>query len=337
MAYQTGTSTTIENLMTQLSTFLVANGWTEDFVTLGDPGRMGLSKNSIFVAFQWSETADSNSGTLAIYQNLSNDDSTNVWNSTGDSGSGAATQTVNSFDSARGVQNFAGPHAAYHFFEQNASPAYCHIVVEVDTNRFRHFGFGELEKIGDWVGGEYCYGHTWTQLAGSIDLPSSTAHSVLLDAQTQGLGLGHESSIHARGFPEQAAGDRWITVGRLAGFPATGTDRAGNDRMAGLGSSRGAFVGAYMSGHRLSQLTAFKPLIPMPVFMYNNTPAPDLVRFIGTHPDVRLVNMANIDPGETFTIAGETWFIFPWVRKQFLQNDTEESWNGGYAYRQETA
>lgn len=337
MAYQTGTSTTIENLMTQLSTFLVANGWTQDFFTSGDPGRMGLSKNSIFVAFQWSETADSNSGTLAIYQNLSNDDSTSVWLSTGDSGNGSPSTIVNNFDTGRGVQDFAGPHAAYHFFEQDASPAYCHIVVEVDTNRFRHFGFGELEKVGDWVGGEYCYGHTWGQTSGSIDEPSSPSHSMLLEGAATSLSSSHHATLHARGFPEQAAGDRWMTIGVVGAFPAFGTDRAGNDRMAGVGSSRGAVIGAYMSQFRLSQLTAFKPLLPMPLFMFNNTPTPDLVRFVGTHPDIRMVNMANLDPGTTFTIAGETWFIFPWVRKQFLKNDTEESWNGGYAYRQETA
>ena len=84
-------------------------------------------------------------------------------------------------------------------------------------------------------------------------------------------------------------------------------------------------------------MTAFVPLIPIPIMLANTSPAPDTARFFGTWPDVRVINMANLDPGETFTVAGETWFVFPWARKQFLQNATEESWNAGLAYRQETA
>ncbi len=139
MAYQTGTSTTIEDLMQQLSTFLVANGWTEDFATIGEPGRIAFSKNSIFVAFQYTESTDG--GTLAIYQSLSNDDPVSVWLATDDSGAGARSATASVFDGSRGIFLVAGPHAAYHFFEQDSAPAYCHIVLEVDTNRFRHWGY----------------------------------------------------------------------------------------------------------------------------------------------------------------------------------------------------
>ncbi len=333
MAYQTGTSTTIEDLMQQLSIFLVANGWTEDFATTGDPGIIGFSKNGIFVAFQYTEATDG--GTLAIYQNLSNDDGTSVWLSTGDSGNGNASLLAAAFDSGRSVNLCAGPHAAYHFFEQNASPAYCHIVLEVDTNRFRHFGFGELEKIGDWQGGEYCYGNNWRQAASQIDAPSSSVHTLGLDANTAGAGQPFYATMHVRDQPEQAAGDRWAIVGTVGAFPA-GVDRAGNDRLPAMGGSRGGY-NSQMTPYRISQLTAFKPLIPIIVSVANNTPAPDTGRLLGTQPDVRVVNMANLDPSEQLVIAGETWFIFPWVRKQFLQNNTEESWNGGLAYRQELA
>lgn len=334
MAYQTGSSTTIENLMTQLSTFLVANGWTEDFVTLGDPGRMGLSKNGIFVAFQWTEATDG--GVLATYQNLSNDDSTSVWLSTGDSGVGQASATPTLFDNSRSLEDIAGPHAAYHFFEQDSGPAYCHIVLEVVTNRFRHFGFGELEKIGDWVGGEYSYTQFWAQAVAAIDDPRNSQHIIGLDGGAQGVGQQRYATMHVRDQPEQIAADRWAIIGNATTFPA-GLDRAGNDRLPCIGATRGGITAPYMSQFRLSQLTAFKPLIPIPVMLGNTSPIPDTARLMGTWPDVRVVNMANLDPSETFVIAGETWFVFPWTRKQFLQNDTEESWNAGLAYRQETA
>ncbi len=333
MAYQTGTSTSIEDLMQQLSIFLVANGWTEDFATTGDPGIIGFSKNGIFVAFQYTEATDS--GVLACYQNLSNDDGTSVWLSTGDAGVGQASLIASQFDLGRHVNIFAGPHAAYHFFEQNASPAYCHIVVEVDTNRFRHFGFGEIEKIGDWQGGEYSYAHEWNQTTPNIDAPFSSVHGMGLEANSGGISQTKYATMHVRDQPEQAAGDRWALIGAASNFPF-GTDRAGNDRLPCQGGSRGG-INSQMSPIRLSQLTAFKPLIPIVVHVSDTDGAPDTVRLLGTQPDVRVVNMASLDPGEQLVIAGETWFIFPWVRKQFLKNDTEESWNAGLAYRQETA
>ena len=332
MAFQTATSTSIDNLMAQLGTFLVANGWTQDFFTAGDPGRAGWSKNAVFVAFQWTDATDG--GVLAIYQNTSNDDSANVWLSTGDSGQGAATLTTTSFDTARNVNNFAGPHTAYWFFEQNASPSYVHVVVEVDAGRFRHFGFGELEKVGDWVGGEYCYGHYWDQSASRIDDVNSGFHNVGLDVATFQTQM--EGTIKLEGFPQQAVGDEWGVTGQGGTFPR-GTDRAGNDRMPLLGSWRGGWGPQAFSMFELSVLSAFKPMIPLIYFVRDTSPAPDDIRILGTHPDIRVVNMGNIDPGETFTVAGETWFVFPFVRKQFLVNDTEESRNGGLAYRQETA
>ncbi len=330
MAYQTGTSTSIEDLMQQLSTFLQANGWTEDIANTGEPGNIGFSKNGIFVAFQYTEFTDG--GTLAVYQNFSNDDGTNVWLSTGDSGVGAASLTETTFNDARCVNIFAGPHAAYHFFEQDSNPAYCHIVVEVDTNRFRHFGFGEIEKIGDWTGGEYAYGNKWFQFSSQIDDPKNASHAL-------GLGVNNSTAdmatMHVRGQPEQAAADRWALIGVGGNFPQQ-QDRAGNDRLPCLGGVMGG-INSQMTPFRLSALTAFKPLIPIPILVKDTAPLPDTARLLGTWPDVRVVNMANLDPTEQFVIAGETWFIFPWVRKQFLQNDTEESWNGGLAYRQELA
>ncbi len=332
MAFLTGTSTSIDNLMSQLDTFLVANGWSQDHFTAGDPGRAGWNKNAIFVAFQWTDATDG--GVLAIYQNTSNDDSVEVWNSTGDSGIGAASVTPTTFNDERSVNEFAGPHTAFFFFEQDASPAYVHVVVEVDAGRYRHFGFGELEKIGDWAGGEYAYGHFWDQNNTRIDDPASIFHNFGIDNGT--FDNTKNATMKVAGFPEQGGSDIWARVGDGDNFPA-GQDRAGNDRIPALGSWRGGMSYAPVAMFRISVLTAFKPMAPLLYLIRNQSPAPDVMRMLGTHPDIRGINIGNLDAGETFSVAGETWFVFPWVRKQFLQNDTEESRNGGLAYRQETA
>lgn len=333
MAFQTGTSTSIENLLQTLSTFLVANGWTEDFATTGDPGRIGFSKNGIFVAMQYTEASDN--GVMAMYQSTSNDDSSSVWLSTGDSGNGAASLTALLFDSSRCVNEFAGPHSNYWFFEQDSNPAYIHVVVEVDAGRFRHFGFGEIDKIGDWVGGEYCYGDYWAQVTTQIDDPKSAAHHIGLDGGGSGGAETYPATMRIDGHTgEPSAATIWANL-RMDTTP--GNDRAGNARWSALAGWRAGREWQTFAGYRISQATAYTPLVPIPVEVINFAPVPDSVYRVGYQADVRMANIGNLDPGQIISIAGDQWYFFPWVRKQFLENNTEESWNAGVVYKRVNA
>lgn len=332
MAFQTGTSSSIENLMTQLSTFLQANGWTQDFFTSGDPGRIGLHKNNIYVAFQWTEATDG--GVLAVYQNLSNDNSSSVWLSTGDSGQGVASLTASLFDSSRHINLFAGPHTGYYFFENDASPAYCHVVVEVDAGLFRHFGFGEIDKIGDWIGGEYCYCQYWAQATTQLDDPANGAHAMCLDGRSD-ANISLQSTMHVEGYQnEPEAATQWAITGRGSQTVGNGgTDRAGNIRWIAAGGWRYSREFLALHGFRISLFNAYKPLVPMPIELLDVSSTPEVVFRVGYQADVRMCNIANIDPGQIINIAGDNWYFFPWVRKQFLQNNTDESWDAGVAYK----
>lgn len=333
MAFQTGTSTSIENLLQTLSTFLVANGWTQDFATTGDPGRIGFSKNSVFVAFQYTEATDN--GVMAMYQSTSNDDGTSVWLSTGDSGNGVASAVASTFDTQRCVNEFAGPHSNYWFFENDSSPAYCHVVVEVDAGRFRHFGFGEIDKIGDWTGGEYAYGHYWSQVTTFIDDPKASGHHIGLDAIGIGGSQNYPATMRIDGHTgEPSAATIWASL-RMDSTP--GNDRAGNARWSALAGWRSGREFNTVCGIRISQAVAYKPLVPIAMDVVNFGSVPDAVYRVGYQADVRMVNIGNLDPGQIINIAGDNWYFFPWVRKQFLLNNTEESWNAGVAYKRVNA
>lgn len=333
MAFQTGTSTSIENLLQQLSTFLQANGWTEEFANTGDPGTIGFSKNSIFVSMQYTEATDG--GTMAMYQAGAADPSptTEPWTATDDSGSGEDSTTPSAFDNERCVNVFAGPHTGFFFFENDSGPAYIHVVVEVDAGRYRHFGFGEVDKIGDWSGGEYCYGHRWDQSTSNrIDQPSSGFHNIGMDSVTF---VGNSSAtMRVSGYPgEPNVATEWAIMGDTGG----GLDTAGVARWRAFGGWRASREFSMWHGFRISLASAFKPLVPCPIELIDIVPAPDLARRVGFQADVRMANIGNIEPGQIISISGDDWYFFPWVRKQFLENDTEESWNAGVAYRRENA
>lgn len=338
MAFQTGTASDIKDLLSDLNAFLLANGWTLDFSnTAGSIGWYAWSKNAIAVVCAFDTVGGADGPQMVMWANTSNDNSGSPWLSTGNDGQDPSNASGGNFwTNDRGIYNLTGPFTGYWFFENDNNPAYVHVVIEVNAGLFRHFGFGELEKIGDWPGGEYYYAQRITG-GFSSDIPYNNATSILLSGTAIGNSL-FKATIRAPQFAgELGAGEQWLIVGAPGTGPTnSGQDRAGNNRGAAYGGGVGTINGAF-SWIRASQLAAFVPLLPMPVFYYDAQAVPDKAILMGTHPDVRKINMANFDPGEVLTVAGEDWYIFPWIRKQILQQNTEESWNGGFAYRRENA
>jgi hypothetical protein len=60
------------------------------------------------------------------------------------------------------------------------------------------------------------------------------------------------------------------------------------------------------------------------------TPTPDEIIKLGTVKDIRMLNIATINPAEEFTVDGVTWKCFPMTRKS--STGAEESDNIGIAY-----
>lgn len=332
MAFETAVSTSIDDLISKLMTFATGNGWTQDNLDTG-ANKASLSKNGVFVHFQWNETVDG--GTLAIYQALGfTAAGTDVWLHPDDSGSGEPSTTASEFDTERCVNKLEGPHTKYWFFEQDSGPAYIHIVVEYEAGLYRHFGFGEISKIGDWLGGEYCYGHFWGQIAADIDNPRDTVHSVGLEGAYTATVFG--ATMHVEDIAGEPDGDtKWGLFTDETGSP--GNDRAAVARLILMGGWRGGPWLQSFGGFRMSQLNAFKPLIPVGVWYNDDSDSPDIIRILGFQADVAMINIGNLDPKQEFTIGSDTWIVFPLVRKQHLEVNTEESWNAGVAYKKVTA
>lgn len=328
MAYQTGSATGIQDLLSKLFTFatgLTTTPWTQDeFNTTNLYATM--HRGSCYVSFRWDATTEE---VFGIYQSLGySGPSVTPENHTDDSGNSALAAPVTT--QRRVDLQTSGSLTAYHFFAGEGSTPYIHIVIEYNSGLFRHFGFGNLIKFNDWTGGEYCYGGYWDQSTIYIDNPTSLLHAMGLDdsgvTDTQG-------TVHCEDLPNQDAASKW---GVLTASATTGLDTAGESRLQLRGGARSGTWGYALSWIPTSQLNAYKPLIPNEVIYFDTDASTDAWRWLGTQPDFAIVNMKNLAVGQEITIGSDTWQCFPWIRKQFTDGNVEESWNAGWAYKKIT-
>jgi hypothetical protein len=260
----------------------------------------------------------------------------------GDSGVGLPDSTAPfnaAVSSARRITITNGPYTSYHFFTDGTTK-YIHVVVEYSPGLYRHFGFGTIDKLNNWTGGEYAYAHRWSTGANSdnpISQGSSTnpgGHNVMFDIGGGSTTLSDANeagcTMHVEGLTGQAAGSKWgLFISQTTGI---GNDRQGQARINLRGGSRGGGHVAQLGFMRANILNGYIPLIPIPIWWITGS-SPVQTMLLGYAPDIRICNIGNINPGQEFTVGPDTWKVFPWTRKQFLQADTEESWNGGWAYR----
>lgn len=328
MAYSTGSATDIEDLISDLSTFITGlstTPWTQD--ELNTTGNYAtFHRGTCYVSFRWDTSPETD---LGIYQSLGfSGPSVTPENHTDDSGNGDTTVPISS---GRRV-NFesSGPFTAYHFFVSEGSTPVVYVVVEVSPGLFRHFWFGTIVKKNDFTGGEFVCGHVWSQSSTYIDNPTSSFHNLGCD---DGITANQGGTIHVEDLSNQDAASKW---GVFTTAASIGNDTAGESRVRVRGGTRGNFWGFALGWIPTSQLNAYKPLIPIDIVYIDEGAATDAWRWLGYLPDLAVVNMKNLTAAQEITVGSDTWMVFPWVRKQYLTNNTEESWNAGFAYKKTT-
>jgi hypothetical protein len=328
MSYQKSTSTDPEDLIQDLFTFLTGTpGWTQLYLNTSTNRaaitKAGASGQLTFV-FEWTTDTIALAGTDLPSPVVEQDNY--LW-----PGSSAEFNFVSDTSSVQRVNTLTGPYQNVWFFEDDN---YCHVVVEYATGQFRHFGFGEIIKVGSWTGGQYQYGHYWNQSASFIDDPTSVQHFGWFGGN---IPIGH-GTLHVRCGPNfpgaESALTKWLQEDN-------GSINDGDGDPKGIvfngGGHLNGFLG-YGGAIPMSQYNGFKPLHPEPLFHVNDAAAPDQYKLLGFMPDRRYVNMDGLVPGEEITVGSEIWIPFPIVRKRYSPgDDTEQSWNFGVAYRKVTA
>ena len=347
MAYSTGAAATIDLLFSALETFAAANGWTvdESYTVKSKPS---LHKNNCYVQFRYDGTSPQAAGrSMGVYQSLGYSGAgTYPGGHTDDSGSGANDQTPpiadSTIDNSRCVYAMGDGPFNYWFFEHdNGTEYYIHVVVEILTGEYRHFGFGLIDKFGDWgagaSGGEYCYGcRNESGITGGdsnyfLEGGNGTVNTEnVLSAAT----------MHAEGLPgEPDAATKWLA---FFSYQATtlytaNKDRAGVYRARGVSNSRGGpdwTMKGWFKGY--AGFTGLIPLTALNVYYLDLTNNRSYL--LGTALDIRMCNIAQFDPGEEVVIGSDTWVFFPFTKKGSIGGVGPhfDSYYHGVAYRKET-
>jgi hypothetical protein len=323
MAYETGAATTQQDLIQKLHTFAVTNGWTQDELDTTNK-RSGLHLGNCYVQFRWDSVAST--GSIGLYQSLGFTPGQWPGNHPSDSGNGYIGTPITTQRRVSGIGNGAFP--TYYFFSDTT---YLYVVLEYVTGLYRHFGFGVVEKVGTWTGGEFVVAHVWS--ATQPDYPTGSYHNLLFDAHSPGASYATEcGTIHAEGLPNQSGSGKWGVVWGYSGAVANnGLDRGSNQRVAVVGGTRSGPMVNALCWCPANGANGFLAMAPIPLF-YNWYATPPELRLIGFAPALRVINLRYFVAAEEVTVGADTWKIFPWVRKRHLKDGAAESWNAGLAY-----
>lgn len=322
MAYGTGAATDPTDLLDKLIAFVTSaveftTPWVLDY-NVGN--KASLHRDGVYIHLR------ANSTSITMYQSLGwIDAGTSLWLHTDDSGQGDASDVATSGRKAE--LDAAGPYTAYHFYAEEGTHPYVHVVVEVTAGQYRQaLGFGNLIKSNDYVGGEYSYTH---ELFGGTqnNNPAYTLHQMGLDGVNAVTGAA--AVMHIEGLPNVEAGHKW---GLISDAVPT-DDRSGTGRARLFGGTRGGLWVFLLGWMRSSFINTYKPLIPIPVTYRDEQTNPDENRWLGVQPGVAIINIAGYAPGDTISVGGQDWMVFPWWRKQKTGTVIDESWNAGIAYK----
>lgn len=317
MAYETGTATDVTDLLDKLRLFLTGAGWTINSWSVQGSGYwLSIQKGSDLFANLVSDPASGTSTHPGPY--------IYARGATGYNGASAWTAQPGGQSASTVCNKMPGPFVAYHFFEGDD---YIHVVVEVDSGRYRHLHIGIAEKFCAFTGGLYVqgtslyYNSTSPSNISSDDnvYPWSTASRV--DNGTNMIyadaGEGAVWNSHSL-----SAANRYGDTCRKEASSDVEFDRAG--------MLRPIFAASPNSANGLAPLIAPRITIRKTTGLYC---------ILGQPKAVRIINMTNIVPGATVTIGPDEWLAFPFTLRRATNNDitTDGSQYFGFAYLKNTA
>lgn len=301
MAYQTGSSTGITDLLDKLKLFLEANGWTTNsYITEGSGKRLHTKigtdtfvnlralANETFVE----DTFNTNSrAQYSLLGNLSTGyDGTARWQDQPGARFNGSTQYL-----VGGVRDITGSIPTYHFFSCNSA---VYVWVEWTAGQYQAFGFGKLDQIGAYTGGQFFFGCATGKEGAGQAIPAAANLFGVSNGGNNAYGV-----IYA-----QVDGDTRMRS-------AMGTLTLPTDHARVFDSFTVSPGLAYMTPNAINSLAV---LLPVRAFVFRDTSNVfGTSRFspIGYLPFLYAVNIRSLTPGQTFTLGSDNYIVLPLVQK----------------------
>lgn len=191
-------------------------------------------------------------------------------------------------------------------YEIYGNAQYIHVMVEIIPGEFAHFGFGMANKQGDFAGGEYGYGTVW-YYAQDITTISGGAYNL-----NNAAFMGSQNNFNA---PNNSTGYFKVDVdGRTADWahPREAVSPLLSCVQSNWRYSTGSRNPLSILRIRANEINGMAPLDPL-LLAYQSR---DQGCYIGQQvPDVRMVAMDYISPGESIMYGNDEYVCYPVKRK----------------------
>lgn len=329
MAYSLVTATSFPDLLDELELFLEAQGWT---VTWNVGVQFGAHSGNCYAAIGVDENA---TNPVLVTDTYPDPDVSyydyRVYGSLGKSFLGHGSHywglpgspvTGSGSNGRVRLNDMGGPFTEVHFF---GNESYVWVVLRTDSDRWQHFGFGNLDKKG--------------MTHPDIGFMAGIRWNYWDDRQTANIS-GYPVKVKGTFdyFDSAGGNDLWFSQGRGNSQlyvpdgvldPAFGVadDVINQDGMSNrvqlniLGKSHYG-LGDYPNPRLMSHfpwidnkpVTGGVPLMSFPVLFGEETNS-SLLCFLGDMPGVRLCNIANVGIGEPILYGSEEYLAFPIKRR----------------------
>lgn len=318
MAYETGTATSVVDLLDKFRLFAVGQGWTSNRDVAAGTGReVAISKGSAYFNFRaWNNESMLVNGTTTAgkYGITMNGSDGYAGGAAWDRQAGYPVRgSTTGGDQAHvmfPLVTTTGPFPAYHFFAPDSKTLYAE--VEITTGAFMRFGCGSLDLFNPAApgGGRFCYAVTGQHVTNST-------------ATTNWLGADMDSSNYALEFVPFRAAD-FTTNNSGTQFASMVRAQFGSfNNWAGSGravATAGLQMACQGGGCHDKVLRDYSPNplngvgVLLPNIVSLNV-GDEFLSPIGVIPGQRLMDMTNYLPGDEFTLGSDTWKVFPWYQK----------------------
>lgn len=312
MAFTQTTASSIEDVISQICAYAVANaGYTDcGMVTIGGNSVYSISKGSIYYSFR------------RDYVNPMYDILCRMSYSI--SGTAEPTKSNGQWDWTRtSLYGFQGPYPNLYIFTEGTC---VHAVLELTTGVFTHISFGQITKTETFTGGEYISGMYQHARSGTPTLYNFN-------------GPGSSPLFSGDGNTGTSFGGRSPTGGCIRDL-AGGALNSSSADFCIIGGGNNNATGKAACGSTIGGLTekifqdapnvATLRSIILPMYITLRDTVSGLKRFSGYVPNIRLVPMTYLDPGETIL---NDWQVFPFVAKESDGYNYPASGKWGLAYR----